>query len=95
MKQQLSATSLRAYQGIWIQLKNSKEHKVVLEVVDSCYVPRIIRMVSKEKDQDNGFKLLNHTALIRLKTSWNEERKELTLMLKARHDLVSIKGTGD
>lgn len=46
---------MRKYQPLWLQLKKNNHAAVAAHV---AFHARIIRMVSKEKDMDVGYKLL-------------------------------------
>lgn len=80
----------RTYRPIWDHLR--KHHKCVLSVVDAGFVPRIKRMISKEKDEDIGFKLLNQVERLYLQFSFDPEAMELTIVLRGRFGIVDIVG---
>lgn len=82
---------LRTYEAVWRELKNSKNHTAVLQIAHPFFVPRIKRMISKEKHMDLGFNILNELEKCVLKFEWNEERKELTIRLVGRFGIVDIK----
>lgn len=81
----------RTYEGIWRALR-SPPHMVTLEIIDPLLVPRIKRMISKEKDMDTGFKLLNGQEWLFLEFSWCAEKLELQVVLKSRFGLVEVRG---
>lgn len=81
---------LRVYEQVWKNLK-VPPHICILEVVDEEFVPRIKRMVMKEKDMDLGFKVINEVEKFRLKFSWCKERMQLTVELTAKYGVVEIK----
>ena len=76
----------RLYESIWLQLR--WRQVCVLSVADEAAVRRIKRGISKEKDQDEGFKLLNNLEKFYLKFSWNEKTMELKV------ELLSKQGVG-
>ena len=85
-----SASCERAYAPIWKALRKKKT--VTVAVLDPIFLSRLKRAVSKEKDEDVGFKLLNDIEKPRLKYEWNEEKGELKISLVSRVGLVEIKG---
>lgn len=48
---------LRAYQKVWNLLKEPP-HDILLSIADPRFIPRIQRMISKEKDLDHRYKCL-------------------------------------
>jgi hypothetical protein len=75
---------------VWKLLRSKK--KAVLTVAHHDFLPRIKRMISKEKDMDEGFKILNELEKFRLKYEWNEELKQLTVTLVGKYGLVDTQG---
>lgn len=80
----------RRYGEIWKMLRHDPSHTCTLELTHQAFVPRIKRMISKEKDLDVGFKLVQEIEKFRLKFDWNEGKKELTIRLVSRLGLVDI-----
>ena len=80
----------RTYEVIWRQLRYSPTHVCVLRLADAAFLPRVKRMISKEKDRDIGFKLINEVERQHLKFTWNQEKKELKVELTNRFGIVEI-----
>ena len=81
----------RTYERVWRQLR-LPPHLVVLEVLDPEFVPRIRRMISKEKDMDIGFKSMQDCERVYLKFSWDPAKLELTVELTNRLGITEVKG---
>lgn len=56
---------MRKYQPLWDKLKNSKDHKCIVEV-HRLITSRVVKAVIKEKDQDLAFKMANEKNPVRL-----------------------------
>jgi hypothetical protein len=80
----------RVYEPIWKTLRTHK--RCVLSVVDARLVPRIKRMIIKEKCNDQGFKLINEIEAAYLRFSWDEEKRELTVLLESKFGLTEVQG---
>lgn len=80
----------RAYEPVWKLLR--QKGKVTLEIADPVFVNRIKRMISKEKDMDTGFKILNELESPRLRYKYDPEKRELEIRLIARYGIVDIQG---
>jgi hypothetical protein len=76
----------RLYEPVWKHLKLNK--KAVLAVAHKDVVPHIKRMISKEKDSDDGFKLINELESHKLQFSWDQDKLELTVTLTQKYGLV-------
>lgn len=92
VEEKLSATSRpqRLYYPAWKKLR--KEGKVTLSVVDAAFLSRIKRMISKEKDMDIGFKLLNDVEKPRLVFTWDSEKLELEIKLVGKYNIMDLRG---
>lgn len=86
----LKANPLRTYQGIWLKLRS--EQRVVIELVDKVFYTRVKKMIIKEKCLDEGFKLINEVEKFRLSFSWNEEKKEMTVVLASKFGVTDLVG---
>jgi hypothetical protein len=71
----------RKYEPIWERLKN---RDTVLLDVAPIFVKRVKRMVSKEKDMDLGFKLLNEDERFVLRFSYEAGKQQLRIKLIPR-----------
>jgi hypothetical protein len=79
---------LRTYQLVWMKLRRPP-HKIVLDIHAEELLPRIKRMISKEKDRDLGFKLLRtEIEFFRLVYTWSPETRQLTIELKSKIGLT-------
>jgi hypothetical protein len=88
MSSSSSSRPLRVYEAAWLQLRQHKH--VVLTVTHETFMPRIKRMISKEKDMDDCFALLNDLHKPRLYFTWKPEEHKLYIELKTRFDLGEI-----
>ncbi len=80
----------RVYQPIWSRLR--KQGRCELAVVDQKFVPRIKKAISKEKNLDDGFKLLNAVENFYLTFEYLKEKKILVVELKSRFGLTEMQG---
>jgi hypothetical protein len=87
---ELPIRTLRVYEGVWLELRRKKV--LTIDVIDPGFVPRINRMLSKEKNADVGFALLNEDIPVRIRYSWNEKKKKLTMKLVRLHGLLDVVG---
>lgn len=82
---------MRKYEEIWLRIKSSKNHKVVLEVHPALF-SRVIKAVIKEKHMDLGTKVLNELEAPRLEIQKNiPEAGKITFMLVQTLGLEDIK----
>lgn len=79
---------LRKYQRIWLLLK-SKE-VAVLECHPAIW-PKIKRMVSKEKDEDLAFKIINDHDTFKLEFSYDEELRRGTIRIKQTINIENMR----
>lgn len=69
----------RLYQPVWEEIK--KKGRAVLSV-HPVMAARVKKAVSKEKDMDTGFKVLNDHDHFYLRVSYDKDRKRMTFVLK-------------
>lgn len=87
---QVKLRQQRLYEKVWTDLR--KTQSVTLVLSDGALLPRIKRGISKEKDLDTGFKLINDEKFY-LKYEWNATNNELKIeLLTNRFDLVAPRG---
>lgn len=82
------ANCLRKYQAIWLKLKKN------LEVEIECHPviwKRVKRGVSKEKDEDLAFKVMNDTDSLFLKIEYNEKTHRGKFLLKQRIGIDNVR----
>ena len=81
----------RTYEIVWKKLKNSPDLSVIICVIDPVFLSNIKRMISKEKDMDIGFKMINEVDRYKLKFEWNENSRELTARLVTKYGVSLVK----
>lgn len=69
----------RKYEPIWRRLK---ERDTVRLEVYPLFEKRVRRMISKEKDMDRAFKLMNEHDLFSLEFKYDAAKRELQIRLK-------------
>lgn len=85
-----STPYVRAYKPTWDKLR--KDKVVVLHIANPMFLQRIKRMISKEKNTDPGFRLLNEVEFCRLVFEYDAKKQELTVRLTSRLGIVEIVG---
>lgn len=80
----------RTYEPVWLKLR--KEHRCILVLKHDVLLPRIKRMISKEKHMDDGFKILNPDDNYFLVFTFDREKKELLIELTSKLGIRDING---
>lgn len=82
---------MRKYEEIWLRIKRSKNHKIIIEVHPALY-SRVIKAVIKEKHMDLGTKVINDMDTLRLEILKNTPKLgNITFILHQRLGLEDMK----
>jgi len=77
---------MRTYEPYWREIRY--KGFINLQLKHACYVPRVKRMLSKEKDEDTGFRYINKDTTWRLIFTWTDADNKLLVQLQSKN-LVS------
>jgi hypothetical protein len=85
------ARELRKYEAVWNRIRDGKKHSCTLADVHPAFLKRVKKAVSKEKDADKGFKLLNDHDHFYLEFDYNRDTQVLIIRLKQSLGLEGVK----